>query len=107
MEIIDYVIENYEKLPKSNFSGQECVIVEERENSNYGYGHHSYEGIGITKEGNVVWCYSSGCSCNGSAGMDHRQDKTAKILVVEGVDISQLKPAEIDFKNLEVSFEDY
>lgn len=98
-------MENYNKLPKSRFDNEECVIVKEIFYEDHGYGHHSYEGIGINENGSIVWCYSSGCSCDGSCGMDHT--RTEKAFIVEGFNISDLKPDEIDFESISVGFESY
>jgi len=103
--IVEYVIANYDDLPKSEFDNQTCVIVKEVSNSDYGYGHHSYEGIGINSIGEVLWCYSSGCSCNGDCGIEHKL--TEKSFVVEGFDLSQIDPDEVNFEKLSVSFSSY
>ncbi len=70
MLITNYVKKNWATLPKSNFDGKEIVIVREIENWNEGYGHHSYEGLGVDVEGKVFSAYSSGCSCNGTVSYD-------------------------------------
>lgn len=99
MNIVEYVIANYESLPKSTFDEKECVIVREVNNSRQEYGHHSYEGIGIDRTGQILWCYSSGCSCNGTAGVEHSDEKTVKILIAEH-DLSGIDPANLDFASL-------
>jgi hypothetical protein len=106
MNIISYVKRNYEKLPKSNFDGQSLVVVKEIENEDYGYGHHSYEGVGIDEEGKVYWLFSSGCSCNASVSVDHREAKTPKALIA-GMEMADVDPKEVDFESLQVSFESY
>ena len=105
MDIIKYVVENYNTLPKSSFDDEECVIVKEICNEDHGYGHHDYEGIGVNSEGKILWCYSSGCSCNGSCGMEHTL--TEKVFEVEGFDLSQINPEEVDFERMNVSFSSY
>ena len=105
MTIIEYVVENYSSLPKSSFDGEDCVIVKEICNEDHGYGHHNYEGIGIDFCGNILWCYSSGCSCNGSCGMEHKL--TEKVFVVEGFDLSKIDPLEVKFYQLQVEFSSY
>jgi len=108
MNIVEYVIANYDSLPKSKFDNEECVIVQEKENDDYGYGHHSYEGVGVNKQGQIVWCFSSGCSCNGSAGLtEHSDEKTIKTLIVNGLDLSKINPEGFDFDSLVVTFESY
>ena len=110
MNILEYVKENYKNLPKSTFNGDECVIIKEITNENEGWGHHSYEGIGIDVNGNLCWCYSSGCSCNGSCGMDHTQDikffnfDTSKEDVFE---INTIDYNSVNFNNIQVEFSDY
>jgi hypothetical protein len=104
-EISKYVIENWDTLPKSYFNEDEVVIIVEYNNSEEGYGHHSYSGAGIDKEGRYYYCFSSGCSCNGSCGIDHKE--TLKVLEISGEDISSLNPEDINFDYLQVSFSDY
>jgi hypothetical protein len=82
--IASYVKRNWKKLPKSTFNDDEVVIVREDCNENQGYGNHSYSGIGIDRDGFVVWCYSSGCSCHGSCGVEHKPEY--KALQVKGED---------------------
>ena len=101
--IVNYVIDRYEALPKSTFGGEECVIVQEKRNWSESYGHHGYEGIGVNENGQVLWCYSSGCSCDGTAGVEHKHEAQEKALVAD-IDLSALNPDEIDFASLVVSF---
>lgn len=106
MNIKNYILENWEKLPKSSFNGDECVIFLCTEDYNGGYGHHGYAGYGIDKEGKIVYAYSSGCSCNGSCGLDHVKDiKTMNIKDPDMFD--QIDPEKVNFNELEVSFSDY
>jgi len=103
--IVEYVIANYDDLPKSSFDNEECVIVKQLENDDFGYGHHCYEGIGVNSEGKILWCYSSGCSRSGSCGMDHTT--TEKAFEVDSFDLSQINPEEVNFEKLSVSFSSY
>lgn len=106
MNIQDYVIQNWATLPKSTFNGDEVVIIKEIRNEDGDWGHHSYEGYGIDKGGNLIWCYSSGCSCNGSCGADHQLDaKTFEASWSE--DFTATNPSELDFVALQVDFSDY
>jgi hypothetical protein len=107
MNIIQYVVENYNSLLKSSFDGEECVIVKEIRNSNEGWGHHDYEGIGINSEGKILWCYSSGCSCNGSCGMEHKN--TEKVFELDGFDLSsaEINPEQLNLNSLQVEFSSY
>lgn len=106
MNIIEYVKKNWAKLPKSNFDGIAVVIVEEVTNEYHGYGHHSYEGFGILKSGISVWCFSSGCSCNGSVNVDHLDEKSVKVLECL-TKFEGLNPEDVNFQNLKVSFQSY
>ena len=106
MSIQEYVAENWESLPKSTFNGDELVIVSEIKNEDWGYGNHSYSGVGVNKEGKLFWTYSSGCSCNGSCGMDHKSD--FKVLEVqEGFKLPTENFEKIDFSWMQVDFSDY
>ena len=105
--IQEYVKNNYSSLPKSSFDGQPCVIVKQITNDDYGYGHHIYEGIGVTEDGKIIWAYSSGCSCEGSVSTTpHSDEKTVKVLGAD-FDLSALDPAEVDFEELCVTMSSY
>ena len=106
MNIQEYVIQNWGTLPKSTFNGDEVVIIKCIRDDDYGYGHHSYEGYGIDKDGHLIWCYSSGCSCDGSCGGDHQLDaKTFETSWSE--DFTSIDPLKLDFDALQVDFKDY
>lgn len=104
MKIVEYVTENWDTLPKSKFDSLEVVVVREMQNDQGGWGHHNYEGLGITKEGKFLWLFSSGCSCNGGPSSS---DADMKSLVIDGSDMNDLIPEEIDFAELQVTFESY
>ena len=97
MNIVEYVNRNYAKLPKSSFNNEEVVVVLEIRNDDEGYGNHSYEGVGVTGDGKVVYCFSSGCSCRGECGISepHGHDMTTK------------KWKETNFQSIQVEFNDY
>jgi hypothetical protein len=106
--INQYIKRNWNKLPKSQFNSDEVVIFQCVQDEDYGYGHHSYEGYGVNQNGDIVWCYSSGCSCNGSCGIEHKCiEKTVKSFIIDGIDISTISWKDIQFKDLQVSFYDY
>lgn len=107
MKITTYIKKHWAELPKSSFDSDSVVIVKEIKNEEYGYGHHSYEGLGVNEAGEFMWCYSSGCSCNGSCGTDHRQE--LKTLQVNGEDfnVADLDYKTIVFKDLQVTFTSY
>jgi hypothetical protein len=105
MNIVDYIVKNWDTLPKSCFDEDRIVIFKEIQNWDGGYGHHNYEGIGVDKDGNVTWCYSSGCSCDGGPSLETKKD--LKVFVVnEGIDLD-VDPSTIDFYSLQVEFNTY
>lgn len=106
MNVLDYVRENYGQLPKSTFNDEEVVIVFEMSNSNEGWGNHSYSGYGVDRDGRLFYCFSSGCSCNGSCGVDHVED--TKKLEIDPTEFPNFQsPEKIDFSGLAISFSDY
>lgn len=107
MKITTYVKRHYAKLPKSTFDSEECVIVKTVRNDDYGYGHHTYEGIGVDSNGNVLWCFSSGCSCGGSCGTEHKP--TTKVFNIDGesFNIDKLTHKDVDFESNKVEFTSY
>lgn len=102
--IANFIIENWDRLPKSYFDDVEVVIFDEVYNNDSGWGHHSYEGYGVTADGRIVYCTSSGCSCSGSCDVS-----TSSIITVAPSDISFDNYTEIgiDFNALEVHFTSY
>lgn len=104
MKIQTYVKNNWKKLPISTFNEEEVVIVQEFNNSNEGWGHHSYAGVGIGEDGAVYYCFSSGCSCNGTCGLTHAN--TAKVLPAD-FDLSKIDYKTVNFASLQVDFDDY
>lgn len=103
MKINNYVKKNWETLPKSRFDDLELVMVKQLDYYEGGWGHHSYEGYGIDREGNFRWMFSSGCSCNGGPS----ENDTIKSLVVEDEDLNEIEWKEIDFASLVVEFDTY
>lgn len=99
MKITTYIKKNWATLPKSVFTdgneSKELVIVREINNWDEGWGHHSYEGIGVDAEGKVFSAHSSGCSCNG----DTSWGETGEALTENWQDV--------EFARLEVSFSTY
>lgn len=109
MTLREFVSDNYQTLPKSKFDDDELVIVKEYRNEDHGWGHHLYEGLGIDEFGLLFWCYSSGCSCEGSCNTDHIKDLKKFVLPdndPEFVD-SEYIPDSINFNALEVEFHSY
>jgi phenylpyruvate tautomerase PptA (4-oxalocrotonate tautomerase family) len=51
MNIADYIVKNWDCLPKSKFDDVTVVIFKEIKNEDWGYGHHTYEGYGVDKNG--------------------------------------------------------
>ena len=107
MKIVEYIKENWSSLPKSKFNELEVVIFREMKNDDWGYGHHVYEGYGVSEDGELLWCYSSGCSCNGSADGGIVSEKNLKIFELKHGSISDIDPTEVNFSNLEVEYNDY
>jgi hypothetical protein len=105
MKITTYVKNNWDTLPKSTFNEDELVIVHEIRNSDEGYGHHSYEGVGVDRAGNVCWAYSSGCSCEGTCGVEHKP--STKVFVSEDIDVTKIRWQDVEFSKLVVEFRDY
>ena len=95
MKIETYVKKNWTTLPKSKFDEKELVIVREMNNDEQGWGHHSYQGIGVDENGNVFEAQSGGCSCSGD-------------VTVEATD-TQLneKWQDVDFGKFQVEFNSY
>jgi hypothetical protein len=102
-KLVAYILAKWDKLPKSSFNDDECVIFDCAQNDDYGYGNHSYEGYGVDSKGNIVVCSSSGCSCDGSCCME------PYTVTVEStkLEFNNYDPETIDFGSLEVSFSDY
>lgn len=65
-EIITYVKENWDSLPKVKLNQEDFVEIYNIENYDEGWGHHGYEGVLIDDNGQVCIGYSSGCSCYSS-----------------------------------------
>lgn len=106
MNVLEYVKQNYETLPKSTFNDEEVVLVQSMYDSNEGWGNHSYSGYGVDQEGKMYLCYSSGCSCNGSCDINHEED-TKKFEIDPAQFPNFNTPEEINFINLAQSFSDY
>lgn len=106
MKIIEYIVNNWNTLPKSSFNKDVVVIFHCTDDSNEGWGHHSYSGYGVDANGKLVMCYSSGCSCNGSCGTDHVTDfKT--LTVKEATLFDEIIPGNVDYASLQVTYSDY
>lgn len=124
MNIVDYIVKNWDNLPKSKFDDVTVVIFNQIVNWDSGYGVHSYEGVGVDKDGNVTWCYclcisnrryiwrrrsgfyySSGSSCNGGPSTEIK--KNLKVFTVDGGIDLNVDPSTIDFKALDVEYTTY
>lgn len=103
--IVDYIKINWDILPKSKFNELCVVIFKEIKNDDHGYGHHVYEGYGVVESGDVVWCYSSGCSCGGSVDTSIKKD--LKVFSVEGGIEFNNDPKSINWNGLQVEYNDY
>lgn len=107
MNIIQYVKENWDTLPKSTFDGDTLVVVKTLRDEDWGYGHHQYEGVAVNHDGSVFWCYSSGCSCNGTCGADHTPNTKIFGVGDEAFDIDELDSSEVDFTSQVVNLSSY
>ena len=105
MNIAEYIVNNWDSLPKSKFDDTTVVIFKEIKNEDWGYGHHTYEGYGVDKNGNVTWCYSSGCSCEGGPSTEIKKDLKT-FTVNNGIDLNS-DPSTINFNSLKVVFNSY
>jgi len=105
MNIVNYIVNNWDNLPKSKFDDVTVVIFKELQNWDGGWGHHTYEGYGVDKDGNVTWCYSSGCSCDGGPSTETKKDLKT-FTVNSGIDLN-VDPSTINFNSLEVVFNTY
>lgn len=107
MTLQEYIVKNYNNLPKSTFNDDFCVIFQENRNEDEGWGHHTYEGYGVTADGKLVWCFSSGCSCNGSCEMEHKVSYKLLEVPLAFASAAEEDFKEIDFEKLRVDFKDY
>lgn len=109
MKLETYVKRHWDSLPKSTFDGVEVVIVQGAADWNEGYGNHGYEGWGVNKAGEVVWCYSSGCSCQGNCGVDHPHEREAKALLADKAFAARRKKDwdAVDWASMAVEFNSY
>ena len=79
-EIIEYVKQNYDTLPESNFDTEgKCIIIFVNEYFDEAYEHY-FEGLGVTKEGKLKWFFSSGCSCSGGSRSEDATLKSFEVL---------------------------
>jgi hypothetical protein len=109
VNIVDYVRENYDALEKSNFNDQELVVVLTLQDNNEGWGNHSYSGVGVDRDGKIWYCFSSGCSCNGSCGISEPHGHNTELKKFE-VDGQAFDLTDIDaegLQHIQVSFSDY
>jgi hypothetical protein len=107
LNISEYVRVNWDTMVKSSFNSEELVIIKEICNDDQGYGNHAYEGYGVDKEGNLVWAYSSGCSCRGTCGTEHKYQ--AKTFLIDWLDeFTSIDPYTFNFLSVNpVTFGDY
>jgi len=107
LNISEFVRVNWDTMVKSSFNSEELVIIKEICNDDQGYGNHAYEGYGVDKEGNLVWAYSSGCSCRGTCGTEHKYQ--AKTFLIDWLDeFTSIDPYTFNFLSVNpVTFGDY
>lgn len=99
-----YIFQNWDALPKSSFNDEECVIFDIANEDDAGWGNHSFEGYGVTKDGTIVVATSSGCSCEGSCCME---PYTVKMEKEKNLEFNNYNPDEINFSSLQRNFSDY
>jgi len=111
MNITTYVKKHYNELPKSKFNEDELVVILQMQNEDYGYGNHSYSGLGVNCDGQIFYCFSSGCSCRGECGISeaHGHNNTLKKFEVDGeaFDLKSINGSTLNFDALQVEFSDY
>lgn len=107
LNISEYVRFHWDTMVKSSFNSDELVMIKEICNDDQGYGNHAYEGYGVDKEGNLVWAYSSGCSCRGTCGTEHKYQ--AKTFLIDWLDeFTSIDPYTFNFLSVNpVTFGDY
>ena len=105
MNVIDYIVQNYDSLPESTFDGVPCVIFYCKTDDEMGYGHHIYEAYGVNRGGEVLWCYSSGCSCNGTCGTNH--ESSTKVFTTTNFNADSFDTASVNFASLEKHLDSY
>ena len=88
---------NWPDLPKSNYDGQEIVVFYTAEDYNGGYGHHSHTAFGINKDGEIVRCHSSGCSCGCSVSVD----KVSLLDAAQAMDEVGFQTFELDYNKID------
>jgi len=80
-ERIEEVKKNYNSLDKMTSDNGEFVIIAEK---NEGGSYEEYkECLGVKENGDLIWSYLSGCSCNGGNEEKKVTDVTAKIFNIE------------------------
>lgn len=103
-KLVSYILANWDKLPKSSFNDDVCVIFDIEHEDDGGWGNHSFSGYGVDAQGNIVHAQSSGCSCDGSCCMNV-MDITVE--VEERLKFDNYTPELINFSSLDRSFSDY
>lgn len=65
----------------------------------------------MNQDGQIFYCFSSGCSCSGGCGIEeaHGHKTTLKKVQVGGdaFDLSSIKWSELNFNAIQVEFSDY
>lgn len=81
------VIKDYAGFPKIRSDKGEFVIIAESDKGD-SY-EENKECLGVDAEGNLIWSYLSGCSCNGYNDNEKVSDITAKIFKIEKNDTAE------------------
>jgi len=83
-ERIEEVKCDYKKLDKITSDEGEFVIIAEKDE---GGSYEEYkECLGVKENGDLIWSYLSGCSCEGCNSENKVEDVTAKIFSIESDD---------------------
>ena len=93
-EEIDYIIENIKKIPEKFFvqseSGRLVCWLLDREDGTADSYETSQERFGIWLNGDIIWGFSSGCSCwEGWESKDYELSKTYKEFVIKDIKFAE------------------
>lgn len=104
-EKIEEVTKNWDNLLKGKDDSIEFVIIAERNDGcNYDI---DKECLGVTKNGELVWVYLSGCSCSGGGSTEKIDDVTSKTFKIFGDKSAEEFYKEFKCEPLESNYESY
>jgi hypothetical protein len=79
---IKEVKKNWDSLPKAESDNFKFVIIAQVDNA--GSYETNQECLGVRENGDLIWAYLSGCSCQGVCEELKIEDFTAKVFSIEG-----------------------